>query len=433
MHGKLVVFVLVAMVSVRGGWAQDSSRGSSSDAVERFAVDEHHARAGAVRVAGRALVHTTQLLAPHSGGKPTASANPASATPASATPTSATAHLDQLLSELDNLLTDVGARRVDLVKLNWYLPEQTPPEAVSEKLRGWLPKGHYPASATVTTELPGGAKVGLDAVIAAPVKQAPAGSRPAVSAQRLSETRRRARYAVLPRGDVLYISGQAARGDLAEATRETLAGLFKTLTHLGQTPGDVVQVKCFLEPIREASVVDKVIAEAFPEGLIPPTTHVQWRAGSLPIEIELVVFAPAAKGRAADGETVTFHTPPWLKASPVFSRAARIRGDRRIYFSGLVAADQDLREQAGGEGEVRSIFRQLAQLAKASGSDLRHLAKATYYVAADDASAQLNRLRPEFYDPARPPAASKALVAGVGHPRRTITVDMIGAAKPASR
>jgi hypothetical protein len=51
--------------------------------------------------------------------------------------------------------------------------------------------------------------------------------------------------------------------------------------------------------------------------------------------------------------------------------------------------------------------------------------KATYYVSDDDASKQLNVIRPKFYDPQRPPAASKAIVPAVGVSERSITIDMI--------
>lgn len=67
----------------------------------------------------------------------------------------------------------------------------------------------------------------------------------------------------------------------------------------------------------------------------------------------------------------------------------------------------------------------LPDILKASGSDMRHLAKATYYVSDNDASAKLNELRPKFYDPQRPPAASKAQVFGVGVADKSLTLDMI--------
>jgi len=79
---------------------------------------------------------------------------------------------------------------------------------------------------------------------------------------------------------------------------------------------------------------------------------------------------------------------------------------------------------------VRDLFEQLREVLAATGSDLRHLAKATYYVTDEDASDALNKLRPEYYDPARPPAASKATVHGVGAADRTVSMDMIAVAVP---
>ena len=73
----------------------------------------------------------------------------------------------------------------------------------------------------------------------------------------------------------------------------------------------------------------------------------------------------------------------------------------------------------------RNIFRTLDQLLGKCGSDLNHLAKATYYVTTGAASDGLNAVRPEFYDPSYPPAASKASVAGTGWSERSVIVDMI--------
>ena len=78
-------------------------------------------------------------------------------------------------------------------------------------------------------------------------------------------------------------------------------------------------------------------------------------------------------------------------------------------------------------GSVTIVHRAetLGKLLTASGSDFKHLVKATYYVSAEDASKALNESRPEYYEPQRPPAASKAVVKGVGRKGRTLTMDMI--------
>jgi enamine deaminase RidA (YjgF/YER057c/UK114 family) len=59
------------------------------------------------------------------------------------------------------------------------------------------------------------------------------------------------------------------------------------------------------------------------------------------------------------------------------------------------------------------------------GTDLDHLVKATYYVTDEETSSRLDVIRPKFYSPNRPPAASRAMVAGVGFPERSVTIDMI--------
>jgi enamine deaminase RidA (YjgF/YER057c/UK114 family) len=78
---------------------------------------------------------------------------------------------------------------------------------------------------------------------------------------------------------------------------------------------------------------------------------------------------------------------------------------------------------------VGEIFDALGGIAKQTGSDLEHLVKATYYVTDADASRQLNELRPRYYNPLRPPAASKAMVRGTGQSGRTVTLDMIAVTK----
>jgi hypothetical protein len=68
-------------------------------------------------------------------------------------------------------------------------------------------------------------------------------------------------------------------------------------------------------------------------------------------------------------------------------------------------------------------------LAKAGG-DLRHLAKATYYVTGPDAVKKMGELRPRYYDPKRPPAASLAVVQGTGRLNKTVAMDMIAIPSP---
>ncbi len=89
-----------------------------------------------------------------------------------------------------------------------------------------------------------------------------------------------------------------------------------------------------------------------------------------------------------------------------------------------------LRAAAGrGEDQARDVFAQLQTILDQTGSDMQHLAKASYYVFDDDAGRGFDRVRPVFFDPQRPPAASKVMVYGVGQAGRTLTMDMIAVEK----
>ena len=95
------------------------------------------------------------------------------------------------------------------------------------------------------------------------------------------------------------------------------------------------------------------------------------------------------------------------------------------YSSGMDAGSSGEVAMISISKQIHAIFASLKHVLGETGSDLKHLVKATYYPAADDPSAKLNEIRPEYYDPKRPPAASKAFVAGTGFAGRTITLDMI--------
>jgi hypothetical protein len=119
---------------------------------------------------------------------------------------------------------------------------------------------------------------------------------------------------------------------------------------------------------------------------------------------------------------VEFITPPGMTASPVFSRVTRMAAGPSIYFAGLYGdSEQD------GDAETLEIFEKLGVLLDKTGSDIRHLVKATYYVSTDEASRKLGERRLKIYNPQKPPAASKAPVSGTGREGKTITIDMIAA------
>jgi len=235
--------------------------------------------------------------------------------------------------------------------------------------------------------------------------------------------RRTPRAVVLPPGPLLYISGEAVGGAIEEATGNTLAALEATLKFAGCDWPDVAQLKSFVAPMTAVDTVRSAISRYLAGRPIPMLVFVEWKATSSPIEIELVAAVPKARGDAMT-QTVEHLNPPSVTTpSKVFSRAAMVKTDRLIYTSGYYGDGPDT------GARIRDIFTKLRALAEQAGGNLEHLVKATYYVNDAESSKLLNDIRPEFYSPQRPPAASKAIVQGVGRDGRNITIDMIAAGK----
>jgi enamine deaminase RidA (YjgF/YER057c/UK114 family) len=195
-----------------------------------------------------------------------------------------------------------------------------------------------------------------------------------------------------------------------------MESLGETLEFLGLSWKEAVQLKAFVQPITDASKVLSEMRKFAVDGQPLPIVLVEWQGGGVPIEIELIAAAPSGTMAGA----LDFPTPPSLKPSPVFSRVARFGAGPRIYFSGLHPASS-----SDPAAQVRDVFMQMKRGLGAAHSDLQHLVKATYYVASDASSKALNEVRPEYYDPARPPAASKAMVKSVAAGEAAFTIDMI--------
>lgn len=327
------------------------------------------------------LAHTAQVYAATDGQPPGDAAR----------------QFHQALGKLEQLLQPLGATLDDVVRLNVYAATREAAEAI----RAVYSNQRAMAVTYVVSGLEAeGALVAVDAVAAVAEATSPD----------IAQVR------VLPAGGATFISGMAADGDMAAATHATLVQLAGVLEYFGLTLDDVVHLKAFLQPVDRTSAARQTVGSFF-GGAPPPSSWVEWTM-SKPIEIELV--ARAARENVPEGDTASYHNPPPSRVSTTFTRAVLTHGGQLIYTSGLVAG-----AELEAESEVRDLLTGMRQLVGQAGSDFDHLVKATYYPADEATSAALNAVRPEFYNPQRPPAASKAPVRGSGHAARQITLDMI--------
>jgi len=377
----------------------------SSHAATLFvAPDAATGSSGGVVCENVALAHTTQLLPLNNRGELVGKGNAAR----------------QIEQTLKNLSVALRAGRSDLdrvVKINVYAAETKVVHEVEKAFAKKFKRGTKPAVSFVVGNLPqADALVAMDAVgecdktantqRAKRIHVAALGNDPALT-----------QVSILPKGGAVYISGQAKPGNLAEATLKTLESLQETLTFLGLGKSDVVQIKAFIQPMAEVEIAKKQIAGFFRDATIPPVVFVDWISPTLPIEIELIAAAP--ENRDAK-ESISYITPTGFQPSNVYSKVARVNYGKLVYVSGLYGKTAN-----DAPKQVLEIFESLQQIIGKAGSDFGSLAKATYYVTDALASNKLNELRPKFYDPQRPPAASKAMVKGTGQEGKSITFDII--------
>lgn len=310
------------------------------------------------------------------------------------------ASAEAAIGEVGRLLKSAGSSLDRAVKLNFALAADATAAEVNRAIeKTWGKRALKPAVTFVTGKLArADAKVLVDAI---------------------GVTRKNsggdAQAMILPADGRSYVSGQSADGTIPEATRKTMEKLHHALKHQGLDWANVIQLKSFLDPVGSAEEVRKIIDGYF--GKPMPQVFVEWTSRNK-IEIELIATAPTAK------ESIEYLTPPGETASPVFARIARVANPVTIYVSGLYGTPG-----ADGAKQIHDIFATLKETTGKAGGDLLHLAKATYYVANDAVSRQLNEIRPGYYDPKRPPAASKAPVQAVGRAGCTITLDMIAVPK----
>ena len=316
--------------------------------------------------------------------------------------------------QLDTCLRQSSTNaRSAVLKLNFVVANKEVQSLIPSVITQAAPNLANTPISIVIGALPNGASVGVDAVALYdwPV------DRQRIRAREVSPGVAK----VCPAGPRVYISGQAEKGSSpAEATALTIASLKRTLEWLGCETKDAVQAKCFLTPMGAADQVQAEFDKVFGKDQLP-LVFFEWQS-DLPIEIELIAHAPPA---IADAPAIEFLTPPGMTESPVYSRVVRVNRGNWIYTAGLTHSSSDANEQ------VIEIFGQLKTIFHTCRSDFSQLAKATYYVTNDATSKSLNEQRPQYYDPKKPPAASKVVIPGLGEdPNVNIMVDMIGISNP---
>ena len=319
------------------------------------------------------------------------------------------------LRELQRILQAHGVSPAAVARLHLYAESEEILAAARQVLQSHWAADARPALTQVITGISGPGVLTMDAIAVAAPAPAQAGA-----------VQVTAEWARLPAGRQIHVAGQAEQSEsVYEAAFATLQSLQKTLQFTDCTSADIVQVKAFVQPAAAAGEVQRAVQQFFgPDRPLPPLVIVEWKSSAkVPVEIELVA---AGGPMQPDQPSIVWVTPPGMTKSPVYSRVCVVQAETLILTSGITAAEKR-RDQsaAAANAESSAVLENLRRIVTSAGSDFRHLVKATYYVSSDAASLSLNTVRPGYYDPERPPAASKAIVSGTGVPAAELAMDLI--------
>ncbi len=342
--------------------------------------------AWSVQVADRPLVFTAPVTAPPGGPAAT--------------------EAERALAALDTVLATAGSTLEEVVRLTAYAASDEAFATLGPAVAKAFARRPVALTALRTPLAAADAQVAFEAVGL---------SRRPAEAVVVTDPR----AAILPAGGKVFISGQAERGaDLASAVRLTMAGLWRTLDHLGLQRADVVQVKAFITPFADHGAATREIAASFGALPVPPTVLIEW-VSPLFAEIELVVSARRLP--APEKDRIAYAPLPWLTPSPRYSKVVHVAAGTPLIFVGEI----DGGGAAGARAQMMTIFERLGSVLFEAGSSYRNLAKATYYLGPPETRTLLGDLRGVYYDPTRAPAASALTMKSLGRPGRAAIIDMI--------
>ena len=355
--------------------------------VIRLGTESGRATAASVRVGDVPLVFTGQVFAAESSGDASVQANRA-------------------LDALSTTLAKAGSDLSRVARLTAYVADDAAVGAVEATIAARFADAP-PAFTLLRTPLAvADARVAFEAVGVS--------SRVAPTVEIIG-----ASAAILPAGGKIFISGQAERGtDLASAVKLTMAGLLRSVAHLGLQTSDIVQVKGFIQPFGEHATAMREVAASFKGGPVPPTVLYEW-VSELFTEIEIVVSAKSLA--RTPGEPITYAWLPWLSKSPRYCHVAHVMPGTPLIFVGAI----DGGDQNDPRTQMKTIFERLGSVLFEAGSSYRNMAKATYYLSDATARGLLGDIRGVYFDPTRPPAASAVAVKSHGYAGRAAMVDMV--------
>jgi enamine deaminase RidA (YjgF/YER057c/UK114 family) len=242
-----------------------------------------------------------------------------------------------------------------------------------------------------------------------------AGGLPMEGSQVVLEAIAASRKEVNPHG-LAFLSAQIATSEnpldpVAPLVADSLSRLRKAVSATGAAPSDVVRVSCFLSSLENLAATRGAVADAFPHAAVNllQSERSPGRA---------VAACEAVARLASDTGRLKLSDVEGLPAEAGRSEVALV-GAPQVVLTGTQISF-GYQEQDGRLAFDR-LGRELAQV----GAAARDVAFAHYYPLSSGITAQVRKLRAEFFDPAHPPASTLLEFEGLPSMDAGFAVDVV--------
>ncbi len=249
------------------------------------------------------------------------------------------------------------------------------------------------------------------------------GGLPAAGAQVVFESTSVARQEVNPHG-LAFISGQYALSKgpsdpVAPLTAEASRRMRNAVAAIGSTPKDVLRVTCFLSSLQDLATARVHFDREYPGAARNYIQTQRIPEGGI-AECEAVARLTSAAAEPLELR----HAGEW-KPSPSYREIAMVSA-REVVLTGMQTAS------GKEEADFRQAFQRLEETLQQEGTSLMHAAFTSYYPLSGDLANLVRKVRPEFIDLQRPPAATMLPFEGLPVADAGFAGDVI-AVRPSSR
>ena len=180
----------------------------------------------------------------------------------------------------------------------------------------------------------------------------------------------------------------------------------------GSEPPDVLRVSCFLSSLDEVAAIRKQVEQEYPKTAADFVQTQRAPARSL------AACEAVAKSRRSTGTPVHVMNPEGLPVEAGASQIALVASPKVVLTGTQVSFGFE-------EKDARLAFQRVERVLQQAGVSMRDVAFAHFYPLAGGITVQVQKVRGEFFDPARPPASSLLLFEGLPSMNAGFAIDVV--------